>query len=183
MKQGSSALQEQYRDSTNFRKRTALHAQFSTSSYPWYRWVFDRFELSSSSTVLELGCGPGSLWKRNLDRIPAGAKIIVSDFSAGMLRDCAGNLGPDVARFLFCQLDASVLPFRTSCLDAVVANMMFYHVENRPAALRDIRRVLAPTGTFYASAGQMHNALLRWNMHGSSDRRTRRGASRPTIGK
>jgi ubiquinone/menaquinone biosynthesis C-methylase UbiE len=29
--------------------------------------------------------------------------------------------------------------------------MMFYHVEDRPAALRDIRRVLVPDGTFCAT--------------------------------
>jgi ubiquinone/menaquinone biosynthesis C-methylase UbiE len=151
MKQSSSALQEQYRDSSNFRKRSALVGRFSANRYPWYRWVYDQFQLGSSSAVLELGCGPGSLWKRNLDRIPSGAMVILSDFSVGMLRDAARNLGVNGSRFGFCQLDAATLPFRGSCFDIVVANMMFYHVEDRPAALRDIRRVLVPGGTFYAT--------------------------------
>ena len=151
MKQGISALQQQYRDSSNFRKRSALVGKFSTNRYPWYRWVYDQLNLNSGAVVLELGCGPGSLWKRNLDRIPAGGTIVLSDFSAGMLRDSGHNLGVDRSRFSFCQLDAARLPFRESCLNAVVANMMFYHVENRPAALRDIRRVLRPDGRFYAT--------------------------------
>ena len=151
MKQGITALQQQYRDSSNFRKRSALVGKFSTNRYPWYRWVYDQLDLSSGAVVLELGCGPGSLWKRNLDRIPAGSTIVLSDFSAGMLRDSAGNLGANRSRFSFCQFDAAVLPFRASCLDAVVANMMFYHVNDRPAALRDIRRVLRPDGRFYAT--------------------------------
>jgi ubiquinone/menaquinone biosynthesis C-methylase UbiE len=151
MKQGTSALQQQYRDSSNFRKRSALVGKFSTNRYPWYRWVYDQLDLGSGAVVLELGCGPGSLWKRNLDRIPAGGTVVLSDFSAGMLRDSGHNLGADRSRFSFCQLDAALLPFRESCLDAVVANMMFYHVENRPAALRDIRRVLRPNGRFYAT--------------------------------
>jgi ubiquinone/menaquinone biosynthesis C-methylase UbiE len=151
MKQGVSALQQQYRDSNNFRKRSALVGKFSTNRYPWYRWVYDQLDLGSGAVVLELGCGPGSLWKRNLDRIPAGGTVVMSDFSAGMLRDSGQNLGVNRSRFSFCQLDAAQLPFRESCLDAVVANMMFYHVENRPAALRDIRRVLRPNGRFYAT--------------------------------
>ena len=151
MKRGITALQQQYRDSSNFRKRSTLVGKFSTNRYPWYRWVYDQLDLGSGAVVLELGCGPGSLWKRNLDRIPPGGTIVLSDFSAGMLRDSAGNLGVNHSRFSFCQLDAGVLPFRASCLDAVVANMMFYHVDDRPGALRDIRRVLRPAGRFYAT--------------------------------
>lgn len=152
MTQSLDALQQQYCDSTNFRKRAALVGKFSTNRYPWYRWVYEQLaDLNAASKVLELGCGPGSLWKRNLDRIPAGATIVLSDFSAGMLRDSQHNLGENRERFSFCQLDAAMLPFRASCFDAVVANMMFYHVNDRPAALRDIRRVLHPGGRFYAT--------------------------------
>ncbi len=68
-----------------------------------------------------------------------------------MLRDCQQNLGSAVSRFLSCQLDASRLPFRAARFDAVIANMMFYHVEDRAAALRDIRRVLRADGHFYAT--------------------------------
>jgi ubiquinone/menaquinone biosynthesis C-methylase UbiE len=157
MKQGITALQQQYRDSSNFRKRSAFVGKFSINRYSWYRWVCDQFELSCGSVVLELGCGPGNLWKRNLDRIPSGSNIVMSDFSAGMLRDAGRNLGASRSRFSFCQLDAAVLPFRASCFDAVVANMMFYHVEDRPAALRDIRRILRPHGRFYATTtGREH---------------------------
>jgi ubiquinone/menaquinone biosynthesis C-methylase UbiE len=152
MKQSRNALQQQYRDSSNFRKRAALVGKFSTNRYPWYRWVYDQFEnLTPGSKVLELGCGPGTLWKHNLDRIPASSAIVLSDFSAGMLRDSQRNLGEARSRFSFCQLDAALLPFRASGLDAVIANMMFYHVDHRPAALRDIRRVLRPNGRFYAT--------------------------------
>jgi ubiquinone/menaquinone biosynthesis C-methylase UbiE len=159
MEQGTNALQQQYRDSSNFRKRSALVGRFSTNRYPWYRWVYDQFEeLSSGSVVLELGCGPGSFWKRNLDRIPPVSTIIMSDFSAGMLRDSQRNLGVNSSRFSFCQLDAARLPFRNSCFDAVVANMMFYHVDDRPAALRDIRRVLRPKGRFYATTTSREHA-------------------------
>jgi ubiquinone/menaquinone biosynthesis C-methylase UbiE len=152
MKRGASALQRQYRDSSNFRKRSLLVGKFSANRYPWYRWVYDQFaKIDSRSVIVELGCGPGSLWKWNLDRIPRGSTIVLSDFSAGMLRDSERNLAADRSRFSFCQLDASLLPFRAASFDAVVANMMFYHVDDRPAALRDIRRVLRPNGRFYAT--------------------------------
>lgn len=150
MKEARTALKEQYKDSSNFRKRAALAGKFGANKYGWYRWVFDQFGLNGHRTVLELGCGPGILWKHNLDRVPEGT-VVLSDFSAGMLRDCARNLGGHAARFRFCQLDGTALPFRDRSVDTVVANMMFYHVENRAAALRDIRRVLSQGGAFYAT--------------------------------
>jgi cyclopropane fatty-acyl-phospholipid synthase-like methyltransferase len=73
MAQSTRALQQQYRDSSNFRKRSTLVGKFSTNRYSWYRWVFDQLSIGAGSAVLELGCGPGSLWKRNLDRIPDAA--------------------------------------------------------------------------------------------------------------
>lgn len=150
MKEATTALHEQYRDSSNFRKRTALIGRFGTNTYGWYRWVFDQIQFAGRCAVLELGCGPGTLWKHNIDRIPLGT-IVLSDFSAGMLRDCARNLGFHASAFRFCQLDAAALPFRNGSLNAVVANMMFYHVENRAEALQDVKRVLGRGGTFYAT--------------------------------
>jgi SAM-dependent methyltransferase len=35
--------------------------------------------------LLELGSGPGNLWRENLDRIPAGWQILLSDLSPGMI--------------------------------------------------------------------------------------------------
>jgi ubiquinone/menaquinone biosynthesis C-methylase UbiE len=147
----NEALKEQYRDSANFRQRTALHARFGTSNYGWYRWVFDQIELGPKPRILELGCGPGGLWKRNLERTPDGALIVLSDFSAGMLRDCASRLGAGRARVRWCQLDAALQPFHDGSFNAVVANMMLYHVQDRPRALRDIRRLLSADGALYAT--------------------------------
>jgi ubiquinone/menaquinone biosynthesis C-methylase UbiE len=151
MKDITRALKTQYEDSRNFKQRTALHARFATNRYGWYRWIFDQFELGDKVRILELGCGPGALWKRNLERVPDSSLIVLSDFSAGMLRDCAANLGPGSARIKFCQLDAALLPFRDQGFDSVVANMMLYHVPERARAISDIRRVLTPKGALYAT--------------------------------
>jgi ubiquinone/menaquinone biosynthesis C-methylase UbiE len=151
MNDPADALKAQYRDSRNFRQRTALHARFGTNRYGWYRWIFDQFDLPGEPRILELGCGPGAMWTRNLERTSEAALIVVSDFSAGMLRDCAENLGTRRDRVRFCQIDASFLPFRDRSFDAVVANMMLYHVPDRAQAIRDIRRVLTPAGALYAT--------------------------------
>jgi len=176
MKDPANALKAQYEDSRNFRQRTALHARFGTNRYGWYQWVFDQFEQSDTARILELGCGPGALWKRNLDRTSDAALIVLSDFSAGMLRDCARNLGPGGTRVRLCQLDAALLPYRDQSFDTVVANMMLYHVPDRARALRDIRRVLTPTGALYATTtGRAYMRELQetaWRILGVSRRAT-----------
>jgi ubiquinone/menaquinone biosynthesis C-methylase UbiE len=163
----ADALHEQYRDSSNFRKRATLVERFSTTRYSWYRWVFEQVRLGPGSRILELGCGPGSLWTRNVDKLGPGNCVVLSDFSAGMLRDCRAHLGGKSSRVSFCQLNAAVLPFRARSFDAVIANMMFYHVDDRPAALIDIRRVLTSNGVFYAttlgreSTRELHQSAFR----------------------
>lgn len=159
---GRTALKEQYKDSSNFRKRVALHARFGTNRQSFYRWVFDQFDLSRVCAILELGCGPGFLWRQNADRLPTNTTIVVSDFSHGMVREARATLESKAAAANFCQLDATLLPFKTGSLDAVMAMAMLYHVEDRPAAFREIRRVLCQEGRLYASTmGRVHMRELR----------------------
>jgi len=159
---GRTALKEQYKDSGNFRKRVALHARFGTNRYSFYRWVFDQFDLARVSAILELGCGPGFLWRQNADRLPTNTTIVVSDFSHGMVREARATLESKAGAANFCRLDATLLPFKTGSLDAVMAMAMLYHVEDRPAAFREIRRVLREGGRLYASTmGRAHMRELR----------------------
>ena len=61
---GRTALKEQYKDSSNFRKRTALHARFGTNRYSFYRWVFDQFELASVRAMRIVGTPQTSAARR-----------------------------------------------------------------------------------------------------------------------
>ena len=76
---------DQYRDASNLNVRIALHQRFGTGKIGLHRWAFDQFDLPPDAHVLELGCGPGQLWAENLDRIPAGWQITLSDLSLGMV--------------------------------------------------------------------------------------------------
>jgi hypothetical protein len=69
----------QYRDASNLNTRIGLHQRFSVNPYGWLPWVFDQLELPSQARILELGCGTGQLWLDNIDRIPAGWEITLTD--------------------------------------------------------------------------------------------------------
>ncbi|MDQ3653990.1 MAG: class I SAM-dependent methyltransferase [Chloroflexota bacterium] len=150
-------LTTQYRTNRNLSRRFDLHRRFSTNSYGWHRWVFDHFLLPEDALILELGCGVGSLWLENRDRIPRDWQITISDFSPGMidgarqqLRDVAPNISFEV-------IDVVSIPHADRAFDGVIANHMLYHVPDRSRALREIRRVLRPGGRLYASTnGRLH---------------------------
>jgi ubiquinone/menaquinone biosynthesis C-methylase UbiE len=151
-----SYLREQYKNAANLNDRIQLHVRFSTNRQDFHVWVFDQLKLAPDSQVLELGCGPGSLWRANMARIPAGWQITLTDFSPGMLAEARANLA-GAHPFAFEQADAQAIPFADASFDAVIANHMLYHVPDRTKAFAEIRRVLRPTGRFYAATnGEAH---------------------------
>ncbi len=150
-------LNEQYKNASNLHARIELHRRFSTSTQNWYDWIFDHFTLAPGSHILELGCGSGEFWRKNLDRIPSDWSITLSDFSAGMLEEARQNLHHSPHPFTFQVIDAQSIPFEDERVDVVIANHMLYHVPDRPKALAEMRRILKPTGYFYATTiGQSH---------------------------
>ncbi|HTK06872.1 MAG TPA: class I SAM-dependent methyltransferase [Ktedonobacteraceae bacterium] len=148
-------LKSQYKDATNFGARVDLHRRFRVNKYGFHRWVFDHFKLGEGSKLLELGCGPGGFWHSNRERVPASWQITLTDFSPGMLQDARKLLGEE--RFAYEIADAQKLPFADASFDAVIANHMLYHIPDLPEALGEIRRVLKPSGHFYATTfGRKH---------------------------
>jgi ubiquinone/menaquinone biosynthesis C-methylase UbiE len=149
MQSDRETLRAQYADATNLNARSAIYRFGDPRATPWPRWVFDQLDLPGSARVLEIGCGDGGLWKRNLDRLPGGWRIVMFDLSAGML--AASRTALPATHFVgFVQGDAERLPVMDGHFDAVVANHMLYHVTDRARALREIRRVLAPGGKLFA---------------------------------
>jgi ubiquinone/menaquinone biosynthesis C-methylase UbiE len=154
-------LTDQYKDASNLDARFQLHRGFSTNKYGLQRWVFDQFNLPPVCRILDLGCGPARLWVENLDRIPAGWDITLTDFSSGMVEQAQENLGDCGRPFAFELVDAQSIPYDDASFDAVIANHMLYHVPDRTKALAEMQRVLQPGGRFYTSTvGETHTREL-----------------------
>lgn len=144
-------LNKQYRDATNLQARISLHNRFKTNPYDWFHFVFDHLNLPDDAAILELGCGLGNLWEKNLARIPPRWTITLSDFSPGMLSDARKNLAHTNRMFQYRIIDAQQIPLDDEHLDAIVANHMLYHIPNRQQALSEIHRVLKRRGFLFAA--------------------------------
>lgn len=88
--------------------------------------------------------------------------LLLSDFSSGMVAEARENLHAlrEITRFAV--IDARDLALIDESFNLVIANHMLYHVQDSMAALREIRRVLAPGGRLVASTiGKSHMKELR----------------------
>ncbi len=129
----------------------------SLHSQGWYEWLWQRLTLPPHCTILDLGCGPADLWVKNRWRLLPGWRIVLADFSMGMVHEARERLelcSPEpAAAFHFVASDSLALPFPPQSWDAVIALGLLDHVADPQQALREIQRVLKPGGQFYASAG------------------------------
>lgn len=153
---------EQYENASNLRARIRIHELFSTNNQGWMNWFFEQMEISDKTSILELGCGDGTLWKKNFNKIPANSDITLTDLSQGMIKDAKKNLGSKAKRFKFEQVDVQNIPFEDCSFDVVISNHMLYHVSDKEKAFSEIKRVLKPNGHFYASTiGKNHMNEMR----------------------
>lgn len=148
---------EQYRTAANLEVRIALHDRFSTADQPWMQWLFAQLALPAAALILDLGCGPATLWADNQEHIPDGWSFILADSSAGMLAKARHNLQHSALAIHLARVDANDLPFSAACFDAVLANHMLYHVPDLQRTLSEVSRVLRPGGRFLATTnGERH---------------------------
>ncbi len=88
----SDTVKEQYSTSDKLSIRITLHSKYSTNKQGFGNWIFSNYRIREGMSVLELGCGTGDMWCGKNDIIERCSKLILSDFSEGMLETAQGNL-------------------------------------------------------------------------------------------
>ena len=106
--------------------------------------VLDHARLFPGAKVLDAGCGPGY--------VAACAKLLGAhvegiDFSAGMVEQAKTQF-PEIE---FSLADAEDLPMPNETFDAVLSNIVLFHVTDPERAMSEARRVLKPDGRFVFS--------------------------------
>jgi SAM-dependent methyltransferase len=105
-----------------------------------------------AARLLDVGSGTGTLAMAALRRWP-GLQVTAIDPSGGMLevarRTADANLTPEAAaRLETVVASADQLPDGLGPFDAAMSSFVLQLVPSRAAALREVRRLLAPGGTF-----------------------------------
>lgn len=106
--------------------------------------LLDHAHLFPDARVLDAGCGPGF--------VAASAKLLGAsvegvDFSEGMIQQAKLKF-PDIS---FSVADVENLPAQDATFDAVLSNIVLFHVTSPEKAMSEARRVLKPNGRFVFS--------------------------------
>ena len=151
-----SNVNAQYATADNLNRRIGIHEKYSRNKQGFMPWIASQYALKPGMAVLELGCGTGGMWRGMT--LPEGCRLTLTDLSEGMLAAARENTAhlPGVA---YRQADAQDIPYEDGRFDAVIANMMLYHVPDIGRALAEIRRVLKPGGVFYAATFGEHGVV------------------------
>jgi ubiquinone/menaquinone biosynthesis C-methylase UbiE len=109
--------------------------------------------------LIDIGAGFGRL----SDFYAGYEQVVLLDYSRSLLRQAQQRLGHD-GRFVYVAASFYALPFADNAFDAAMMVRVMHHVEDVPALLGEMARVLAGQGTFAVEfASKRHlKALLRY---------------------
>ncbi|EXJ92630.1 hypothetical protein A1O3_01182 [Capronia epimyces CBS 606.96] len=99
-----------------------------------------------TDTILDVGCGPGTITADLAALVPQG-KVIGSDAVEGVLtqaRQVAAERG--LTNVAFETADANSLPYPDDSFDIVYCHQVLQHVKDPVGILREMRRVAKPGG-------------------------------------
>jgi SAM-dependent methyltransferase len=102
--------------------------------------------LEPGLSVLDIGCGPGTITADIADRVAPGAVTAV-DRSADVLEVARAEAGRrEVSNVCFATADVHGLDFPDNSFDVVHAHQVLQHVADPVRALREMKRVCRPGG-------------------------------------
>jgi ubiquinone/menaquinone biosynthesis C-methylase UbiE len=135
----------------------ALKYKIFTPFYDWFirltmpekevkNRVLELAEISGKQTVLDFGCGTGTLASYALHQYPE-IVMIGLEVDPKMIEIANSKNIADFNLFLF---DGKIIPFPENHFDKVLSTWVFHHLsrEEKIQALKEIRRVLKPEGIF-----------------------------------
>ncbi|CAD0083124.1 unnamed protein product [Aureobasidium vineae] len=119
--------------------------------------------LSSATSILDIGCGPGSVTSQLISShhatLPTTTQLLATDFSSGMvgvvfqvraskLNELQQGTEKDTwARVTPLVMDAmNLAPLLDHSISHIIANFVFFMVEDPVKALKETHRVLRPNG-------------------------------------
>jgi len=102
--------------------------------------------LRPGMTVLDVGCGPGSITRGLAERVAPG-QVVGIDLSADTLASASQDAAArGVTNLKYDEASVYQLPYPDASFDVAYAHQVFQHLREPAKALREVLRVLKPGG-------------------------------------
>ncbi|MGH9175076.1 MAG: class I SAM-dependent methyltransferase [Vicinamibacterales bacterium] len=121
---------------------------------PYARDLAGRVTVGEDASVLEVAAGTGIVTRHLHEALPSTTRLVVTDLNEAML-DLARRKIPVNPRIQWRAADAAALPFGDGSFDAAVCRFGLMFFPDKPAALRELHRVLNPTVVMHAVAARL----------------------------
>lgn len=108
----------------------------------WRKQLVAAVARQNPAKILDLACGSGDVTSMLQESMPK-AQIVGLDFSRPLLAQAKSRGLPELA-----EADALKLPFANDFFDAVTIAFGLRNFSDRPAGLKEIARILRPSGVF-----------------------------------
>lgn len=112
---------------------------------PWARDLVARSGAKPGEQVLDVACGTGIVVREVLPAIGSNGKVTGVDFNPAMLA-VARTRVPAEAPVEWYEASAEALPLSDAAFDLVLCQQGLQFFPDKPGAVREFRRVLAPGG-------------------------------------
>ncbi len=111
---------------------------------PIMHTLMDHAAPAAGERVLDVACGTGVVARAAAERVGESGRVAGLDVTGGML--AVARRTPGARDIDWHEADAESMPLENAIFDLVLCQMGLQFVTNKLAALREMRRVLAPGG-------------------------------------
>jgi len=121
----------------------------------WAEALVDLLSLQPSDRVLDVACGTGVTTRMARQKVGAGGKVDGLDINASMLakaRELAAGL--DIG---WLESDVAEIDLPADSYDVIMSQHGYHYFPDKPAALTEFRRLLAPQGRMAFSIWDGHS--------------------------
>jgi len=138
---------KQYSTTKYLEARIKIH-QFTKNKHSFHEWIFENFDMKSFSKdrpikVLDVGCGTGVFWKKNLKKLNEfNLDIVFTDFSEAMVDKEKENTSEIKGIKVYEVADVENLEKYYGQFDLVMCHNVVYHAQDKNKALENLNKCL-----------------------------------------
>ena len=150
---------------------------------PWAPLVVALTDPQPGERVLDIACGTGLIARLAAERVGRTGNVTGLDLNPGMLSFAASITSPDPATsapIIWREASATNMPLPDAAFDVVYCQLGLQFFPDRPAAMREMYRVLVPGGRLgtYGVAGHSIQSRVRRSSRCPCAARKHRGSGR-----